>query len=118
MGPFGVGYIRVEGLGGGYHPACKEEGDLGGKEKTSRWGSVSGVPCEMAMGMRDSAYRWGGGVYKVVVAMGSCVRETRGGERVWAKNPKLSRHGSVSGALCQCRMVHRRGVVACARWWW
>jgi hypothetical protein len=36
VGPFGVGYIGVEELGGGYHPACKEEGDLGGKQKNEQ----------------------------------------------------------------------------------
>jgi hypothetical protein len=81
---------------------ARRRGIWGEKKKTSRRGLVSGVPCEMAMG--DSAYGWGGGVYKVVVAMGSCVRETQGGEWVWAKKPKPSRRGSVSGALCETAM--------------
>ena len=81
---------------------ARRRGIWGEKKKTSHRGSVSGVPCEMAMG--DGAYGWGGGVYKVVVAMGSCVHETRGRERVWAKNPKLSRRGSVSGAPCETAM--------------
>jgi hypothetical protein len=81
---------------------ARRRGIWGEKKKTSRRGSVSGVPCEMAMG--DSAYGWGGGAYKVVVVMGSCVCETQGGERVWAKNLKPSRRGSVSGVPCEMAM--------------
>jgi hypothetical protein len=59
----------------------------------------SSAPCETAAG--EGAYRWGGGAYKVVVMVGSCVCETRGGEWVWTKNVKPSRHGSASGAPCE-----------------
>ena len=51
--------------------------------KPSRCGSVSGAPCETAMG--DSAEGWGGGTYEVVVVVGSCVHETQGTERVGQK---------------------------------
>jgi len=40
----------------------------------------------------------GTGAYEVVVVVGSCVCETRGGERVWVKKLKLSHCGSVLGA--------------------
>jgi hypothetical protein len=33
-----VGYIGVEELGGGYHPAHKGSGDLGGKQKNELLG--------------------------------------------------------------------------------
>ena len=33
-----MGYIRVEELGGGYHPAHKGRGDLGGKQKNELLG--------------------------------------------------------------------------------
>jgi hypothetical protein len=47
-------------------------------------------------------------VCEVVVVVGSRVRKTRHGERVWAKKPKLSRRGSVLGAPCETAM--RDGV--------
>ena len=45
----------------------------------------------------DGVYGWCGSVYKVAVAVGLCVCEMRSVEQVWAKNPKPSCHGLVSG---------------------
>ena len=59
-------------------------------------------PCETAMW--DGVYGWGGGMCEVVVVVGSRVRETRGGERVWAKKLKPSCRGSVSGTPCEMAM--------------
>jgi hypothetical protein len=45
-----VGYIRVEELGGGYHPAHKGRGDLGGKQKKRAAGARFGpMQCGGAM---------------------------------------------------------------------
>jgi len=84
----------AEGWGGGIYEVVAVVGscvcETRGEErvwveipKPSRCGSVSGAPCETAMG--DSAQGWGGGTYEVVVVVGSCVRETRGAERVGQK---------------------------------
>jgi hypothetical protein len=61
---------------------------MGGREwvlvespKPSRCGSVSVAPRETAMD--DVAYGWGGGLYEVVVVVGSRDRETGGRERVF-----------------------------------
>jgi hypothetical protein len=53
--------------------------------KPTCWGSVSGVPCEIAMG--DGGEMWCGGAYKMVV-VGLCVRATWGTEQVRAKKPE------------------------------
>jgi hypothetical protein len=44
----------------------------------------------------------------VVVVVGCCVCKHKAGEGVWAKKPKLSRCGSILGALC--KMVKGDGV--------
>jgi hypothetical protein len=68
--------------------------------KLSRRGSVSDAPC--GTGMADGAWGWGGSIYQVVVVVvGRCTREMRGGEGDWAETPKLSRCGSVSALPCK-----------------
>ena len=63
-------------------------------------------------GVVVGAQGWGGGAYEVVVVVGLCDHETRGGEGFGSKYPKLSCYGSVSGALC------RGGGMVRMRWWW
>ena len=53
------------------------EGVWAKNAKPSCRSSVSRALCETAAG--DGAYRWGGGAYEVVVVMGWCLCETRGG---------------------------------------
>jgi hypothetical protein len=74
---------------------ARRGGGLGRNQKPSCCGSVSGAPCETAMG--DGASGWHGSTYEAVVVVGSCGREARGGEGIWVKIPKPSRRGSVSG---------------------
>jgi hypothetical protein len=94
---------------------ARRRGIWGGNKKTSSCGSVSGAPCETAAG--DGAYRWVWGAYEVVVMVGSCVHETRGGERVWTKNVKPSHHGSALGASCETAMQDSAGWCVGVAWW-
>ena len=58
--------------------------------------------------MGDSAWGSGGGTYQVVVVVGRCAREMRGGEGDWARRVEW-RWGKVRGG----------GTVArTRRWWW
>ena len=55
--------------------------------KPSRRGSVSGASCEMRM--RDGAQGWHGGTYQAAAAVvGSCSRETQGGEGGLGEKPE------------------------------
>ena len=47
--------------------------------------------------MESSRGRWCGGANEVMVVVGRCIGKREAGEGVWAKNPKPSRYGSVSG---------------------
>jgi hypothetical protein len=101
----GMARWHVPGGGGGgtvRSRNARRGGGLGRNQKPSCCGSVSGAPCETAMG--DGASRWHGSTYEVVVVVGSCGREARGGEGVWVKIPKPSRYGSVWGAPCETAM--------------
>jgi hypothetical protein len=89
MGGSGGVVVGAQGWGGGAYKvvvvvgSCDREkrgGEGFGSKypKASRYGSVLGTPCETAMG--DGVNRWGDGAYEVVVVVGSCDHETRGGE--------------------------------------
>jgi hypothetical protein len=70
------------------------------KPKPSRWGSVSAVPCQMAVWGDSGRVR--GGVENVLEVVGVRVRARargRGGQGL--KKPKPSRWGSVSVVPCQ-----------------
>jgi hypothetical protein len=54
--------------------------------KLSHHGSVLGAPCGMGVG--DGAWGWYGGTYEVVVVVGLCSRETRGGEGGLGEKPE------------------------------
>jgi hypothetical protein len=72
--------------------------------KQNRRGSVSGAPCKTA-GQGDAERQWAGRD-ETAAAVGPCVRKRKGGGRLWAKNPKPSRGGSVSGAPCEMAAQH------------
>ena len=50
------------------------------------------------MGVESSGGRWCGSANEVVVVAGHCVCKCEAGEGAWAKKPKPSRRGSISGA--------------------
>ena len=50
------------------------------------------------------AQGWGGGAYKVVVAVASCDHKSRGGEGFGSKYQKLCHDGSVLGTPCGTAM--------------
>ena len=52
------------------------------------------------MGVDSGEGRWCKGADEGVV-VGHCVHKREAGEGVWAKRPKPSRRGSISGALCE-----------------
>jgi hypothetical protein len=51
------------------------------------------------MGVESGEGRWSNGADEGVVVVGRCVHKHEAGEGVWAKKSKLSRCGSISGAL-------------------
>ena len=62
-----------------------------------------GVPSEMEV--KSGEGRWCGGADKVVVVVGSCVHEMRGGEQVWVKNLKPSCMKQQQGTVCRSGVV-------------
>jgi hypothetical protein len=60
---------------------------------------ISGVPCETAAW--GDAGRWWVQVDAMVAAEGWPVCQCEAGREIWAKNPKPSIHGLVSGMLCK-----------------
>jgi hypothetical protein len=53
------------------------------------------------MEVDNGEWRWCDGADEGVVVVGHCFRKHEVGEGVWAEQPKLSRRGSISGALCE-----------------
>ena len=82
---------------------------MGQNPKLSCRGSVTGVPCERAVG---SGVRWWVWAKGTETAGGLRVRKRKA--RVWSlgQNPKPSRRGSVTGVPCETA-VGSGGV----RWW-
>ena len=81
---------------------CVRKHEAGGgagakSDETERDGSVSGAPCEMAV-EGDGGRCWDE-VDQVVTAARCYIRQHEGGGTGWAKNPKPSRSGSVSGCI-------------------
>ena len=76
--------------------ARPERGLRAKNPKSSHWGSISGAPSEI--GVESSEGRWCNGVDEGVVMVVRCVRKREAGEGAWAKKPKPSCRGSISGA--------------------
>jgi hypothetical protein len=76
-------------------------------QKPSHGGSVSGAPGKTATG--DIAEGCGGDPYEVMVVVGLCVHETRGGERVWTKKTETELLWLSFGLQWGCRRW--RGVL-------
>ena len=75
-------------------------GPEGQKSKLSHWGSILGAPSKKEV--KSGKGMWCDGTDEVVVVVvRHCVHGTRGGEGVWAQNPKWSRCGSVAGMPCK-----------------
>jgi hypothetical protein len=84
---------------------------LGAKfNKTECDGSVSGVPCEMAV--EGDRGRWWDEVDKVVVAAGVCICKREAGGKAGAKSDETKCNGSVSGVSCKTAVEGNGG-----RWW-
>ena len=83
---------------------------LGQNPKLSCRGSVTGVPCETAVG--SSGVRWWVGAKGTETAGGLHVRKREVGGQGLGQNPKPSRRGSVTGVPCETA-VGSGGV----RWW-
>ena len=83
---------------------------LGQNPKASRRGSVTGVPCETAVG--SGGVRWWVGAKGTETVGGLRVRKRKARVRSLGQNPKPSRRGSVTGVPCETA-VGSSGV----RWW-
>ena len=73
------------------------------------------------MGVDSGAGRWWDGVDERVVVVGHCVCKHKVGGQVWAKNPKPSCCGSISGALSEMGVDSGAGRWcngAMRGWWW
>jgi hypothetical protein len=70
--------------------------------------------------MGDNAWRWRGGTYQVVVVVGLCTREMRGGEGCWAKTQNRAIVARFMAHCVQQRwgMVCEGGAVAHTKWQW
>ena len=86
--------------GGAARPQTQGPGgrDLGQNPKLSRRGSVTGVPCERAVG---SGVRWWVWAKGTETAGGLRVRKRKARVRSLGQNPKPSRRGSVTGVPCE-----------------
>ena len=51
--------------------------------------------------MESGGGSWCGGADEVMVVVGHCICKREAGDGVWAKKPKPSCCGSISGALCK-----------------